>query len=87
MRRTLYLIANFAYPIHTYLQKNWKSPHYEKKKSYDNVMNLGRMVFENVFGTLKNMWPILKHLNSRVNKTPKITITCCWLHNNYELWN
>jgi hypothetical protein len=50
-------------------------------------MNLGIMVIENVFGTLKNMWPILKHLNSRINKTLKIIVACCWLHNNCELGN
>jgi hypothetical protein len=87
MRHTPYLIANFAYPIHTYLQKNWKSIHDENKKRYDSEMNLRRMDNENAFGILKNMWPILKHLNSRVHKTPKITIACCWLHNNCELWN
>jgi hypothetical protein len=51
----------------------------------DSAMNLERMVIENSFGTLKNMWPMLKHLNSRIDKTPKITIACCWLHNNCEL--
>ncbi len=69
------------------VSKNWKSPQHENKKRYDSAMNLGRMIIENSFGTLKNMWPILKHLNSKVDKTPKITIACCWLHNNFELWN
>jgi hypothetical protein len=54
MKCTPYLIADSTNPIRIYLQNNWRSPHDEDKKKYDNAMNLGRVVIENVFGTLKN---------------------------------
>ncbi len=54
MKCTPYLIANSTFPIHIYLQNNWRSPQDEDKKKYDNAMNLGRVIIENVFGTLKN---------------------------------
>ncbi len=56
MRHPPYLIANFAYPIHTYLQKNWKSQQDENKKRYGSVMIIGRIVIENAF------WNFEKHV-------------------------
>jgi hypothetical protein len=87
MKCTPYLIIDSTYAIHIFLQNNWRSPQDEDKKRYDSAMNLGRVVIENIFGTLKNKRQILKHLNSKVDRAPKITITCCWLHNYCELWN
>jgi len=51
MKCTPYLIIDFTYPIHIYLQNNWKTPQDEDKKRYDSAMNLGREVIENVFET------------------------------------
>ncbi len=33
-----------------------------------------------------NRWRILKHFNSKVDKTSPITITCCVLQNYCEMW-
>jgi hypothetical protein len=49
MKCTPYLIADFTYHIHIYLQNNWRLPQDEDKKRYDIVMNLGRVVIENIF--------------------------------------
>jgi hypothetical protein len=81
------LIGDSAYPIRTYLQKNWRSPQDEEKKRYDSTMNSRRVVIEMAFGSLKNRWSILKNFNSRVDKAAKITVACCWLYNYCELRN
>jgi hypothetical protein len=78
---TPYLIADSAYPIRTYLQKNWRTPEDLNKKRYDSCMNSGRVVIENAFGTLKNRWRVLKKFNMRVDRTARLTVACCWLHN------
>jgi hypothetical protein len=48
---------------------------------YDYIMNSGKQGIENVFGSLKNMWHILKHFNSRIDRTLIVAIACCDLHN------
>jgi hypothetical protein len=53
MKCTPYLIADFTYHIHIYLQNNWRLPQDEDKKRYDIVMNLGRVVIENIFWNFK----------------------------------
>jgi hypothetical protein len=88
MRCTPFLISDATYPIRTYLQKNWKThnPTNVDKIRYDYNMNSRKVVIENAFGSLKNKWRILKHFNSRVDKTSPITIACCVLHNYCEMW-
>jgi hypothetical protein len=49
-------------------------------------MNFVRVIIKNVSISLKNRWQILKIFNSAVNKAPSIVITCCVLHNYYEMW-
>jgi hypothetical protein len=68
MKYTRFLIGDATYPIRTYLQKNWKirNPAHVDKIRYDSNMNSGRVVIKNAFGSLKNRWRILKHLNSRL---------------------
>jgi hypothetical protein len=34
-----------------------------------------------------NRWKILKHFNSKVDKTSPIIIVCCVLQNYYEMWD
>jgi hypothetical protein len=58
MKCTPHLITDSTYPIQIYLQNNWRPPQDEDKKRYDSAMNLGIMVIENVFQTLKNKWQI-----------------------------
>jgi hypothetical protein len=53
-----YLVGNSAYPIRTYLMKNYRSRdvidiNYEDKKRFDRIMNRGRVVIEHAFVTLK----------------------------------
>ncbi len=83
-----FLISDPTYPIRNYLQKNWKThnPIDVDKIRYDSNMNSRKVVIKNVFGSLKNRWKILKHFNSRVDKTSPITIACCVLHNYCEMW-
>ena len=87
VRCTPYLIGDAAYPIRTYLIKNWKAPNDLQKKRFDHSMNSGRVVIEQAFGSLKNRWRILKHFNSRVDRAASVTIACCWLHNYCEMMN
>jgi hypothetical protein len=87
MKCTPFVIGNAAYPICTYLEKNWKNynlAHVDKIK-YDSNMNSGKVVIENAFGSLKNKRKILKHFNSIVNKTSPIIVVCCVLHNYCEM--
>jgi hypothetical protein len=84
---TPYLIGDAAYPIRTYLIKNWKAPNDMDKRRFDNSMNSGRIVIEQAFGTLKNRWRILKNFNSRVDRAARITVAYCWLHNYCEMLN
>jgi hypothetical protein len=58
LKITPYLIGDFAYPLHTYLQKNWKSQNSNdvNKKRYDSTMNFAKVIIENAFGSLRNGW-------------------------------
>ncbi len=82
-RCTPYLIGNVVYPIHKYLQKNWKTkyPLDVDKKRFDDVMNTRKVVMKNAFESLKNRWHILTHFNSRVNQVAPIKVACCVFHN------
>ncbi len=55
------------------------------KIRYDPNMNLGKVVRENAFGSLKNKWKFLKHFNYRVDKTSPIIVVCCVFHNYCEI--
>ncbi len=44
-----------------------------------------RVAIENAFGSLKNRWHILKHLNSRDDRTSRVVATCV-LHNYCMDW-
>jgi hypothetical protein len=87
MRCTPYLIGDSVYPIHSSLQKNFKTHNVEdiNKRKFDSSMNSRRVVIENAFGSLKTRWKILKHFNSRVDRATKVTIVYCVLHNYFEL--
>jgi hypothetical protein len=87
MRCTPFLIGDVAYTIHTYLQNNWRirNPMDVDKIGYDPNMNLGKVVRENAFGSLKNRWKILKHFNYRVDRASPIIIVCCVFHNYCEI--
>jgi hypothetical protein len=86
MRCTPFLISDVAYPIHTYLQKNWKTHNLAivDKIRYDSNLNSRKLVIENAFDFLKNRWKILKHFNSRVDIASPIIVFCCVLHNYCE---
>jgi hypothetical protein len=83
-----FLIGDATYPNRTYLQKNFKTHIHVNvdKIRYNSNMNLGKVVIENAFGSLKNRWRILKHFNFKVDKASSITIVCCVLHNYCEMW-
>jgi hypothetical protein len=49
-------------------------------------MNLRKVVIENAFGFLKNIWRILKHFNFKIDKASPITVVYCVLHNYCEMW-
>jgi len=76
---TPYLMNDSIYPIHIYLPKNWKSHNLNdiNKRGYDSNMISKKVVLENVLGSSKNKWWILKIFN---------VIICCVLHNYCEMW-
>jgi hypothetical protein len=88
MKCTPFLIGDVDYPIHTYLQKNWKTHNLANvdKIKYDSNMNLGKVIIENAFEFLKNRRRIWKHFNSRVDKAPLIIVVYCVLYNYCEMW-
>ncbi len=88
VRCTPYIIGDAIYPILAYLQKSWNTHNVIDvgKHIYDSSMNLGRVVIENAFGSLKNKWCILRHLNFRVDKVSRVDIACCVLHNYCLKW-
>jgi hypothetical protein len=49
----------------------------KNKRRYDNNMNFERIITENVFGSLKNQWKILKIFKSSVDRAFTIAIACC----------
>jgi hypothetical protein len=49
-------------------------------------MGSAKVIIENVFGSLKNRWRILKIFNLNVNKVVIVIIACCVLHNYCEMW-
>lgn len=88
MRCTFYLIGDVAYLIRTYVHKNWKTCNVVDvdKTKFDFSMNSGRIVLENIFASLKNKWQVFKHFNFRIDKSARVGVVCCVLHNYYELW-
>ncbi len=89
MKWTPFLISDVAYPIRTYLQKNWKAckPADVEKIRYDSNINSMRVIIKNAFVSLINRWRILKHFNSKVDQTSLITIAImkCGVHWNLDL--
>ena len=51
------------------------------KKTFDDSVNLDRVVIEHAFGALKNRWRILKYFSMNMDKVATVTLTCCVLHN------
>ncbi len=89
VKSTPYIIGDLAYPIWTYLQKNWKTKNLidVNKIRYDSSMNKGKVVTKNAFDSLKSRWRILRQFNSKVDNIAKVAITCCLFHNFCEIWN
>jgi hypothetical protein len=67
--------------------KNYKlaNPAMVDKIRFDSAFNGGRVVIEQVFGSLKNRWRILKAFNMSVEKVVVVTLACCVLHNYCEM--
>jgi hypothetical protein len=80
MKYIPFLTSDASYPIHNYLQKNWKTcdPTDVDKIRYDFNMNLRRVVIENAFGYLKNRWRSLKHFNSIIDRTSPFIVACMY---------
>jgi hypothetical protein len=76
---TPYLMNDSIYPIYIYLPKNWKSHNLNdiNKRRYDSNMISKKVILENVLGSSKNKWWILKIFN---------VIICCVFHNYCEMW-
>jgi len=76
---TPYFMNDSIYPIRIYLSKNWKSHNLNdvNKRRYDSNLNSRKVILDNVLGSLKNKWWILKIFN---------VVVCCVLHNYCEMW-
>jgi hypothetical protein len=57
-----------------------------EKKIYDSIMNLGKVMIENPFNSLKAKWQILKILIFKVDRGTHVMVIYCVLHNYYEIW-
>jgi hypothetical protein len=79
MKMTPYFMNDSIYPICIYLSKNWKSHNLNdvNKRRYDSNLNSRKVILDNVLGSLKNKWWILKFFN---------VVVCCVLHNYCEMW-
>lgn len=83
-----YIIGDSAYPIRSYLLKNFKPRNAAletDKIRFDRSMNKGRVLIENSFGILKNRWRILRSLTAKIDSGPPIVMACCVLHNYCQL--
>ena len=70
-----YLVGDSAYPICTYMMKNYKSiividVDHEDKKQFNKSMNSKQVVIEPVFVALKNRWKFFKKF--QVKKTRQL---------------
>ncbi len=75
---SLYILAKEMKKIYHFTNLN--------KIIYDFDINSRKAIIENAFDSLTNMWWLLKHFNSRVDKASPITIVYCVLHNYHEMW-
>ena len=82
-----YLIGDTAHPSMPYMLKNYKpaNPAMVDKMRFDSAVNDGMVVIEQVFGSLKYRWRILKAFNMSVEKVVVVILACCVLHNYCEM--
>ncbi len=88
MKYIPFLIGDATYPICIYLEKNWKTHNLANvdKIKYDSNMNFGRVARKNALSFFLKKWCILKHFNSKVNRTSLITVACYVLNKYCEMW-
>ena len=64
-----------------------KDSGFQDKRRFDESLNSGKIVIEQAFRVLKNRWRILKILNMGVDMVATITLACCVLHNDCEIFS
>ena len=85
----LYFIEDTTYWSWAYTLKNYKivilaNAAMVDKIRFDSTMNIGRVMVEQIFGSLKNRWPILKAFKPFGENVHVVILTCCILHNYYS---
>jgi hypothetical protein len=54
--------------------------------THDSSMNTRRVIIKNAFGSLENMWCILRHFNSKVDRATRV-VAYSVLHNYCLEWS
>ena len=81
-----YLLADAGYLSREYMLRNFKPAYGNVDKiRFDLQMNVGCVLVENVFGSLKGRWRILKRANCFVFRLSAVVNACCGLHNFCQL--
>ena len=81
----LMIAADSTYPISLKVMKHYEHPANCMQRELDNPLNGLRTVSsENVYGRLKQRFPILGEMRSDFSQAQRIVVTCCVLHNMAE---